>query len=63
MAKPEEMRPLARPSRRREDNKVNLTEIWQNVGLIHLTQNREHSSREHDNEHSGSIKYRVLLDS
>lgn len=34
------MRPLARPSRRGVDNNVKLQEIWENVGWIHQTQNR-----------------------
>jgi len=40
IGKPEEMRPLARPSRRGERYNVKLHKVWENVGWIHQTQNR-----------------------
>jgi len=40
IGKPEEMRPLARPSRRGERYNVKLQDVWENVRWIHKTQNR-----------------------
>jgi hypothetical protein len=59
--KPEEKRPLGRPTSKWEDNiEMDLRETeWGGMDWIHLAQNRNHmeGSFEHGNEPPGSIKF------
>jgi hypothetical protein len=65
VGKPEGKRPLGRPRRRWEDNiKMDLRKMgWGGRDWIDLAQDRNQwRARGHSNEHSGAIKYWVVLE-